>query len=515
MIEIKNLTHSFGDRVLYKDVNLNINKNEKIGLVGLNGTGKTTFLDILSEKIISEKGEIIIPKNIKIGYLDQFITVFDEQTIEEYLKSAFKNLYELEKKYNLISTELENNLENQQNLLNKLDNIFQILLENDFYQIDTKINQIVNGLGIIDFGLQTKIKNLSGGQKMKVMLAKILLQSLDFLVLDEPTNYLDTKHIEWFQGYLNKFEGNLLIVSHDLNFLDSVCNTIWAIENQNIKRYNGNYSSYLKQRELNIKSEEKHNQNLLKEKQKLEEYIAKNKVRTATAKQAKSREKRLEKIEVTQTFQEEVKPEFLFNHYQNPFSNLIVIRNLAVGYEKELLKNINLTIQNGERIRLVGFNGVGKSTLLKTIFQKIPALCGTVNIYGKCPIGFYEQELNFIDKNQTPLKEMVCEFPDLTERQIRSILARTGIKAKHILEPIKNLSGGEQCRIKLAKLSVKSYSVLVLDEATNHLDVKAKKALAETINNFKGTVLFVSHEQDFADMIKNKKEIDIKDYIVR
>ena len=512
MIEIKNLTHSFGDKTLYKNVNLNINKGEKIGLVGLNGTGKTTFINILTEKIIPEHGEIVFPKNLKVGYLDQFIDIQKNQTILEYLKTAFQDLYKLDLEYNSILKQLENNGENEQQKLNKMQNIFEKLLESGFYEIDTKINQIATGLGICDYKMETYLKNLSGGQKMKVMLAKILLQKPDILILDEPTNYLDTNHIEWFSKFLNKFEGNVLIVSHDVTFLDGVINTVWSLENQTILKYNGNYSSFEKQKSLIEKTQQKRNENLEKERKKLEEYIAKNKVRSSTAKQAKRREKRLQKLEVVKKTEALPDPHFDFLYKHNPFNNLIVLRNLSIGYQTPILSGINFDFFNGEKIRIKGFNGIGKTTLLKTIIKLIPQLFGTINYYGNIDFGFFEQEIDFEDKSQTPLQNVLLNFPDLSEKAARGLLSKVGIDKKHVLEPIKNLSGGEMCRLKIAKLIKEPHTVLVLDEISSHLDVKAKSVLAKAINNFSGLVLFVSHEEDFVLQIKDVKEIDIKQF---
>ena len=510
MIEIKNLTHSFGEKLLYKDVSININNGEKIGLVGLNGTGKTTFINILTEHIIPESGEIIYPKNLKVGYLDQFVDVDKSLTVEEYLKSAFDELYKLEEEYNSLTIALQNCGYDEQKTLNKMQNIFDKLIESDFYEIPTKISQIATGLGIVQFGMQTKLKDLSGGQKMKVILAKILLQKPDFLILDEPTNYLDTNHIDWLKKFLNKFEGNILVVSHDITFLDSVVNTIWSIENKQIVRYNGNYTSFLKQKELNEKTENRRIENLKKEREKLEEYIAKNKVRTATARQAKSREKRLEKMEIIDEKVEIPEPKFCFKYKHNPFSSLIIIRNLCAGYDYPLIKNFNLTMQNGERIRLKGFNGIGKTTLLKTVQNIIPKLSGTINYYGKSDIAYFDQELDFDDLSLTPIKDVLNEFPTLTEKEARAMLSQVGLTSKHVMEPIKSLSGGEMSKLKLCKLMKNPHTILVLDEVTSHLDVKAKSALACAINNFPGLVLFVSHEEDFVRQIKNVKEIDMQ-----
>ena len=514
MIEIKNLTHSFGEKILYKDVSININGGEKIGLVGFNGTGKTTFINILTGNIVPEKGDIVYPKNLKVGYLDQFVNVDKSLTVEEYLKTAFDDLYKLEKEYNNLTVALQDCGCDEQKMLNKMQNIFDTLLEKDFYEIPTKINQIASGLGISKFGMETVLKDLSGGQKMKVILAKILLQKPDFLILDEPTNYLDTNHIEWFTKFLNKFEGNVLIVSHDVMFLDGVINTVWSIENKQIVRYNGNYTSFLKQKALNEKAEERRIENIKKEREKLEEYIAKNKVRTATARQAKSREKRLEKLEVIDEKVETPEPSFCFKYKHNPFTSLIVVRNLCAGYSYPLIKNFNLTMQNGERIRLKGFNGVGKTTLLKTIQNIIPKLSGTINYYGKSDIAYFDQEIVFDDMKRTPLQEILSDFPELTEREARGMLSRVGLTAKHIMEPIKSLSGGEMCKLKLCKLMKNPHTILVLDEVTSHLDVKAKASLARAVNNFQGLVLLVSHEEDFVNQIKNVKEIEISSFKV-
>lgn len=512
MIEIRNLSHSFGDKILYKNVNININDHDKIGLVGLNGTGKTTFINILNGSIICDQGAIIIPQNIKVGYLDQFVKVEQEQSVQQYLESAFQDLFEVEKQYNEVVEWLSIELDNQDFLLKKLNALFEILINKDFYDIPTKINQIATGLGIVSFGLNNSMSSLSGGQKMKVMLAKILLQNPDFLILDEPTNYLDSNHIEWFVGYLKKFKGSLLLVSHDTTFLDRVVEIIWALEKESIIRYNGNYTAYLKQKAINIEVEEKHRISVEREAKKLKEYIDKNKARTATAKQAQSREKKLEKLEITQQEKELPEPTFNFKHINSNFNLLINIKNLSVGYEKPLLKNIFLSVQKDEKIRLSGFNGVGKTTILKTICNKIPALDGTINFMGKVKIGYYEQELHFEDLNLTPLQELSNTYPHCTEKELRQALAKVGITAKHIAEPLRLLSGGEQCRVQLCKLTFEPYHCLILDEPTNHLDIKAKKALVKAINNFSGAVIFVSHEQDFADMIINHQEIDMKIY---
>jgi len=510
MLTIENLTHGFGDRVLYKDVNIRINKGDKIGLVGVNGCGKSTLINILNGTLICDKGNVYLEKRCKIGYLDQHANIDPSLTIFDYLKLAFKEIYEKEEEYNRVNEQFATaEPDEYDELARKAEVLFEYLDKNDYYTVDATIKKVASGLGIATLGYDTLIKELSGGQRAKVILSKLLLEKPDLLILDEPTNYLDTSHIDWLTNYLRDLDGTFLIVSHDTTFLDNVCNIIWSVEYCKIERYIGNYSHFARQKqekaELTDKLIAKQNEKI----NKLEEYIAKNKCRTATAKQAKSREKQLAKIEVIEKPEEPPVPNYKFLCESLCANNIMKVKNLSVGYKNPLLENINLFVQNGEKIRINGFNGIGKSTLLKTIMGKIPALSGSIEKHFLLNIGYFEQEINWDNNALTPIEEIRNHYPKLNDRQIRACLAKAGLPSKLQMQPLSSLSGGEQTKVKLCKFILQPFNMLILDEPTNHLDVNAKNALANAINDFDGAVIFVSHEDDFVKQIKHK-EIDLR-----
>ncbi len=503
MLEIKDLSHGFGDRELYKNVNIRINKGEKIGLVGTNGSGKSTLINILNGNLISDKGSLVWEKKHKVGYLDQYAKIDPSLTIYEYLEQAFDDIKKVEEEYNAINEKFATASPDEfDELSKKATSLFEYLDEHDFYSIDSTIKKVASGLGVVDLGLDTKIENLSGGQRAKVILSKLLLSQPDLIILDEPTNFLDTKHIEWLETYLKNFDGTFLIVSHDTHFLDAVCNTIWSVEYLTINRYNGNYTQFLKQKAereiLTEKSIIKQEQKI----QKLEDYIAKNGVRAATARQAQSRAKQLSKIERIEKPETPPTPKYRFKFTPLVAKTLIEVKNLSVGYYYPLLKDINLTVDNNEKIRVTGFNGLGKSTFLKTIIGEIPALAGSVSKHHLLNIGYFAQDISWEQDNLTPIEELHAEFPKMEDKQIRACLAQSGVPSKLQMQPLKSLSGGEQTKVKLCKFILQPFNMLVLDEPTNHLDTIAKNSLARAVNDFNGTVIFVSHEEDFANQIE-------------
>ena len=504
MLKIENLSHGFGDRVLYKDVNININKGDKIGLVGTNGSGKSTLINILNGTLISDKGNLYWEKKFKVGYLDQHAKIDPTLTIFEYLKLAFKEIYDKEAEYNQINEKFATALpEEYDELTNKAQSLFEYLDRHDYYSIESTIKKISSGLGVADFGYDTPISKLSGGQRAKVILSKLLLEKPDLIILDEPTNFLDTAHIEWLTNYLKDLDGTFLIVSHDSTFLDNVCNVIWSVEYCRIERYVGNYSHFIKQKQekavLTDKLIAKQNEQI----NKLEEYIAKNGCRTATAKQAKSREKQLNKIVRIEKPEEPPVPNYHFLCEPLSAHNILKVENLNIGYNYPILKNINLFVQNNEKIRISGFNGIGKSTMLKTIMGVIPALDGKIEKHHLLNIGYFEQEINWDDNSITPIEEIRNHYPKLNDKQIRSCLAKSGLPSKLQMQPLNSLSGGEQTKVKLCKFILQPFNMLILDEPTNHLDANAKIALANAINEFNGAVIFVSHEEDFVKLIKH------------
>lgn len=514
MLEIKNLGHGFGERVLYKNVNLKINKGDKIGLVGENGTGKSTLINILSGKLLCDSGDIVWAKKGVVGYLDQFAEVDPNLTVGQYLKQAFSSLYELDAKYQAVNAKLSTASDETEieDLMRKSGNLLELLCEKNFYAIDSLVSKVATGLSVSSFGFDTKIGNLSGGQRVKTMLAKLLLCEPDLLILDEPTNFLDTSHIEWLTKFLQSYKGAFLVVSHDIPFLNSIVNKIWAIDLNTISEYNGDYYQYVRVRDERVVLHNKLAKKQQEKEQKLKDYIAKNGVRTATAKQAKSREKALLKLQEDKIdeIKESNPPEFSFRYKNIDNALMLVVKNLKIGYVQPLVDNINIKLLNGAKLRVSGFNGVGKTTLFKTIMGIIPPLAGTININNNVIIGYYEQDHNFLNSEHTAIDEMKLYYPKMQDKEIRSALAKFGLNSKRQMQPIKSLSGGEQCKIQLCIIGFTPCNLLLLDEPTNHLDVKAKQVLAKAINKFSGGVIFVSHENEFANLIDDCLTLDLE-----
>ena len=514
MLEIKNLQHGFGERVLYKNVNLHINKGDKIGLVGENGTGKSTLIGILNGELISDAGDVLWDKKIKVGYLDQFAKMDPNLSIHDYLESAFLDLINTEEEFNAVNEKMATASEDElEKLMAQSGKLFEYLNEHNYYSIETQINKVATGLGVSDYGMQTKVGNLSGGQRVKLTLCKLLLEQPELLILDEPTNFLDVVHIEWRVKFLQEYRGCYLIVSHDIPFLNSVVNKIWAIDMQTINEYYGNYNQYLRVRDERIMQHNKQVEQQQNQMKKLEDYIARNAVRASTARQAQSRVKQLNKLKDNKLdeIKESDPPEFVFRYKNLDNRILIVVKNLTIGYETPLVKNITFSLLNGDKLRINGFNGVGKTTLFKTILGQIKQLEGTININNNVIFGYYEQDHKFENPDWCAIDEVAFHYPKMEQKEIRSALAKNGLSTKKQLQPIESLSGGEQCKIQLCLIGLSPCNVLFLDEPTNHLDVKAKKVLATAINNFPGSVIYVSHENDFARLIENNKEINLAD----
>ncbi len=499
MIEIKDLTHGFGDKTLYKDVNITINKGDKIGLVGANGTGKSTLISLLNGTQLCDKGQIIFQGKFSVGYLDQYASVDGNKTIYEYLCTAFQDLFNLERQAEKLSN--EGAISQDMKKIERASQIYEELVNKDFYSIESTIKKYASGLGIDLFGYDKLMKTLSGGQATKVILCKLLLQSPDFLILDEPTNHLDEVHIDWLVSYLNEFKGTFLIVSHDTKFLDKICNTIFSVEFNKIVRYTGNYSQFLKQHNEKVALQEKNIKSQEKKIEKLEEYIAKNSCRTNTARQAQSRQKQLDKIVRLEKLNEAPVPKFKFAYSPIRANLILQTKDLSIGYDYPLIVDINMKLLNGEKLAIMGFNGLGKTTLIKTILGLIPALSGQVVLANNLKIGYYEQILNWENEELTALQIMRNYYPKLEDKVLRGYLAKAGLTSKHLLQPIGSLSGGEQSKVKLCRLMIEKNNMLILDEPTNHIDVKSKQALASAIKNFEGTVILVSHELDFVKSV--------------
>ncbi len=505
VLEIRNLTHRYEDRFLFNNASLSVNNGEHIGVVGLNGAGKTTFINIIAGKLSQDEGEVLRQQSARWGYLDQHADIDRSLTVMQYLYSAFNFLFELNEKLENIYLKMgETTDEDELNkLIDKSSRLQEQLEDSGFYDLDSKIKKVAGGLGVSSFGYDTLISRLSGGERAKVMLTKLLLEEVDIMLLDEPTNFLDIEHIEWLKKYLNAYKKTFLVISHDNSFLDSVCKFIINIENGNIKKYSGNYSQFSVQREMNAKQyEEEYNRQQLEIK-KMQDYIDKNKARAATAGMANSRKKMLDRIEVMQkpiTIYDAV---FNFPYIPVNSKDFLVIKGLEVGYDKTLIPPIDIHLKSNDKLWIRGTNGVGKTTFIKTITRKIPARNGSFQFHLATKLALLNQELDFENPNMSPMQYYNEFFPRANYKEQRSELAKVGIKGELATKPISNMSGGEQVRTKLSVLCNTPSNLLILDEPTNHLDVRAKNALKEALIKYEGAIILVCHEQDFAQDICN------------
>lgn len=496
ILTVTKVTHGFGGRQILNEASFRLLKGEHIGLVGANGEGKTTFLDIITGKRIPDEGKVEWCKHITTGYLDQHTTLEKGKTIRDILRSAFNHMYEIEQEmlglYDKMGDCDEAELEK---LMEEVGELQDILEYGGFYVLDAKIEEYANGLGLGDIGLERDVTELSGGQRSKVLLTKLLLENPMILILDEPTNFLDENHIIWLKRFLQNYENAFILVSHDVPFLDEVVNVIYHVENAVLTRYTGNYQQFQDLYDIKKRQLEQAYDKQQKEIAHLQEFVAKNKARAATATMARSRMKKLDKMEVIELAREKVKPTFSFTSARTPSKYVIEAKNLVLGYDEPLTRPVDVVVERNKKIAIKGVNGLGKSTLLKTLLQIIPPFSGEVEVDNLVEIGYFEQEAQ--NNNNTALEEIWNEFPSLTNAEARAALARCGLTNDHISSQMRVLSGGENAKVRLCKLIQRPMNLLVLDEPTNHLDVDAKDALKEAIRNYKGTLLIVSHEPEF------------------
>jgi len=503
LLEVKDLSHSYGGKVLYHDASFDLYNGEHMGLVGQNGSGKSTLIKTLIGEVIPDDGLIKWFPKATIGHLDQYAQVDAGITVFEYLKQAYADLYRMEERLNGLYEKMAE--DTSEKLINQAANLQETLEDRDFYSIESHIYRVAAGLGITAIGMDKVLEKLSGGQRAKVILAKLLLEKPEVLLLDEPTNFLDKEHVEWLSKYLTGFEGAFILVSHDFDFLDQVTTCIGDIEFGTITKYHGNYSAFLKQKGQKREEYIRQYESQKKLIERTEEYIAKNKVRASTAAMAKSRQKKLDKIERMAPPTGLTKPMIRFKSTGITAQRVLEVKDLEVGYYYPLLPKLHFVLEQNQRVVITGFNGIGKSTLLKTLIGEIPSISGRFEFARNVVIGYYEQDLKWEREGQTPLEIITEAFPKLSQKQTRSALSRCGVKAEHVLQPITTLSGGEQSRVKLCKLTLSPCNLLILDEPTNHLDYLAKESLQEALQDFDGTVILVSHEaafyRDWADKV--------------
>ena len=497
ILNVVSLNHGFGDRAIYKDVSFRLLKGEHVGFVGANGEGKSTFMNIITGKLMPDEGKIEWSKNVRVGYLDQHTVLEKGQTIRDVLASAFSYLFELEAQMNTYYGEMADCDEDRMNfLLEETGSIQEMLDQHDFYIIDSKVDEIGRALGLSDLGLDKDVTELSGGQRTRVLMGKLLLEKPDILLLDEPTNYLDENHIEWLKRYLNDYENAFILISHDIPFLNSVVNLIYHVENAELTRYVGDYDKFTEVYEMKKAQLEAAYRKQQQEIEDLKDFVARNKARVATRNMAMSRQKKLDKMEVIELAKDRPKPEFNFKEARAAGRYIFQTEDLVIGYDKPLSRPLNLSMERGQKIALVGANGIGKTTLLKSIIGEIPPISGKTTLGDYLYTGYFEQEKKYTE-NVTCIDEIWKEFPSYTQYEVRSALAKCGLTTKHIESMVKVLSGGEQAKVRLCKLINNETNVLLLDEPTNHLDVDAKEELKRALQAYKGSILLICHEPEF------------------
>lgn len=497
ILNVEHLTHGFGDRAIFEDVSFRLLKGEHIGLIGANGEGKSTFMSIVTGRLMPDEGKVEWAKNVRAGYLDQHAVLEEGMTIGDVLRSAFPWLFDMETEMNQMFEQMADATpEEMERLLEETGTYQELLEQHDFYMIDAKVDEVARALGLMDLGLDRDVTDLSGGQRTKVLLAKLLLEKPDILLLDEPTNYLDEEHIAWLKRYLLDYENAFILISHDIPFLNEVVNIIYHMENQELNRYVGDYEHFQEvyaMKKAQLEAAYRRQQQEISE---LKDFVARNKARVSTRNMAMSRQKKLDKMDVIELAAERPKPEFHFQYGQTPGKMLFETHDLVIGYDEPLSKPLNFSMERGQKIALVGTNGIGKTTLLKSILGLIPSISGECELGEKLQLGYFEQEVSPDNRNSC-IEEIWEEFPSFSQYEVRSALAKCGLTTKHIESQVRVLSGGEQAKVRLCKLLNRDTNFLLLDEPTNHLDVDAKDALKTALQEYHGSILLICHEPEF------------------
>lgn len=496
ILEVKHLSHGFGERTIFEDVSFRLLKGEHIGLVGANGEGKSTFMSIVTGHLQPDEGKVEWSKYVTAGYLDQHTVLEAGMSVRDVLRTAFDELFKTEARINEIYMSMADDGADMGALMEEVGELQERLESRDFYTLDAKIDEVARALGVMDFGMDSDVTELSGGQRTKVLLAKLLLEKPDILLLDEPTNYLDAEHIEWLKRYLQNYENAFVLISHDIPFLNDVINIVYHVENHDLVRYTGDYDNFqavyaMKKAQLEAAYERQQ-----KEIADLQDFVNRNKARVATRNMAMSRQKKLDKMERIELQSEKPKPSFEFKESRTPSRFIFQTQDLEIGYDHPLTKPLNLTFERNQKVAIIGANGIGKTTLLKSLLGIIPPISGNVEHGDYIELGYFEQEVA-AGNRQTPLEAVWDAFPALNQAEVRAVLARCGLTSKHIESQIQVLSGGEQAKVRFCLLMNRENNVLVLDEPTNHLDVDAKEELKRALKAYKGSILMVCHEPDF------------------
>ncbi|HAB9007667.1 TPA_asm: ATP-binding cassette domain-containing protein, partial [Listeria monocytogenes] len=512
LLQVQQISKFFGAEVILDNIKLEVKTGDRIALVGRNGAGKSTLLKIIAGKMSYDGGTISKPKSVEIGYLAQNTGLESSKTIWDEMLSVFDSLRKMEAdlrkmELRLGEPELYNDPEKYQALMTDYDTLQHTFKESGGYTYEAEIRSVLNGLRFYPEDYEVEIASLSGGQKTRLALAKLLLAKQDILVLDEPTNHLDIETLAWLETYLQNYHGSLLIVSHDRYFLDKVVNQVYEISRTKIDHYKGNYSSFVNQKQAKLEQMWKEFDKQQKQIAKLEDFVARNIVRASTTKRAQSRRKQLEKMDVLGRPQgDEKAAHFGFQFEKQTGKDVLMVDQLSIGYakDKRIASNLTFEMKRQDSLALVGPNGIGKSTLLKTLIRDIPALSGEFHFGAGVKIGYYDQEQAKLTSNKTVLMELWDDYPELNEVNVRTTLGNFLFSDDDVLKNVQSLSGGEKARLALAKLTLLEANVLILDEPTNHLDIESKEVLEAALIDFEGTILFVSHDRYFINRIASK-----------
>lgn len=511
LLEVDGLTMSYADKELYKDASFALEKHEHMGVVGQNGAGKSTLIKILIGKVLPVNGTVKWQPGVSIGYLDQYVDIPQDETLIDFLHSAYADLYKAEAEMNKIYQDPD--AMTNQKMLDKAGQLQEKLETHGFYDIDTEVERVMNGLGLTELGKDKPVGQMSGGQRSKAILAKLLLQNPDVILLDEPTNYLDTAHIDWLIDYLQNYDGAAMIISHDYDFLEQVTDTIVDVSFGKITKYRGSFQHAMRQKAERQEAQEKAYEKQQEVIEKAQRFIRKNKA-GSKSNMAKSREKMLNRMKRVDPPSENLRASFHFPYEESGSANALRVEQLSVGYNKPLLKPVTFSMTMGEKMLFTGYNGVGKSTLIKTILGKLTAKGGTATFSPSAKVNYFDQLLEWDQPNLTPLQTIQDLFPTMKPQTIRKKLARAGINAANAAKPMHELSGGEQTKVKLAILELTPCNFLVMDEPTNHLDDETKDGLKKALQEFPGNLILVSHEASFTtgwlDKVLDVEKLSLK-----
>ncbi|WP_276859418.1 ABC-F family ATP-binding cassette domain-containing protein [Limosilactobacillus ingluviei] len=506
VLQTHDVLRRFGADVLFHNINLQINDQARVALVGRNGAGKTTLLKILAQITEPDEGTLAVGKNVTIGYLAQDQGLDSQNTIWAELDGVFAPLHAMEKRLHALEEQLASvdaTSPAYQEILSEYDRLQTSFKKQDGFAIDSKIRGVLTGFGFSEAMYEMPVNSLSGGQKTKLALAKILLQAPNLLILDEPTNHLDMGVLSWLEDYLKGYAGALLIVSHDRYFLDKVVNEVYDLDNKTLTHYTGNYTAFMHHKADKLKAELKHYEQQQKKIAALEDFVNRNIVRASTTKRAQARRKQLEKMDrLTRPVSDDRSIHFSFTYGEPSGNDVLTVQDLKIGYHDQPLAGpFSFTETKGQRIGIIGPNGIGKSTLLKTLLHKLPVISGEIKFGVGLQIGYYDQEQQQLHPEKTVLDEVWDDHPEVPETEIRSLLGSFLFVGDDVFKLVKDLSGGQKARLELTKLSFEPINYLILDEPTNHLDIDSREVLETAINEFPGTVLFISHDRYFINQV--------------